>query len=419
MADQDKVIAEIKLVETVMRLAAKKETLRDAQTIARAMIFQDTSGLFNFATINEYCLYLMELDGITDEVVKDNSKKQIAQFKAEIKAEIAAAKLAVKRPADYVNGSSHIKDALLPPKLKAGDRVVFVSPASPVSKDWVAGGANVLQELGLVVEYGKHVYDVDGTLDYLAGKDKDRLADINKALRDPGIKAIIATRGGKGAYRIADGLDFEAARKYPKLLIGFSEITILHMALLKHCGLVGIHGAPWDKSFGKETAASFVKAVTTADPITVRSTTNGHTHVLTTRGKAQGVLIGGNQDSIATGAGWALPNFDKAILLIEATNMRLGHIDRQLTMLIKSGIIRNVVGVAIGQYTDCGSSTDPTTDVHSTEIDILRDRFGLLGVPILGGLPIGHGKNPIAVPIGTMATLDADNGLLTIAAGVK
>jgi len=88
-------------------------------------------------------------------------------------------------------------------------------------------------------------------------------------------------------------------------------------------------------------------------------------------------------------------------------------------MLMKTGIIRKVAGVALGQYTECGSATDPTTDVRCTEIDILRERLGELGVPILGGLPIGHGKNPIAVPIGTMAMLDADAGTLTIEAAVK
>ncbi len=316
--------------------------------------------------------------------------------------------------------TQNIQEATLPAKLKPGDRVRFVSPASPVDKAWVEGGARMLQKIGLKVEYGAHVYDVHPTIDYLAGKDEDRLADINNALRDPGIKAIVATRGGKGAYRIADGLDFEAARKHPKLLIGFSEITILHMALLKHGVGGGIHGAAWDaEQFGEETAASFVKAVTSTELITIRSTKNEHTYALTTHGKTEGVLIGGNQDSIATGAGWVLPNFDKAILLIEAVNLRLGHIDRQLTMLIKSGVIKKVVGIAIGQYTDCGAATDPTTDVNCTEIDILRDRFGLLGVPILGGLPIGHGKNPIALPIGTQAILDADAGTLTVAPGIR
>lgn len=189
-----------------------------------------------------------------------------------------------------------IQDAILPAKLKPGDRVRFVSPASPVPKDGLKNGTKVLEDLGLVVEYGEHVFDVDGTIDYLAGKDEDRLADFNDALRDPDLKAIIATRGGKGAYRIADGLDFVAARKHPKLLVGFSEITILHMALLKHGVVGGIHGAPWDgKGFGEKTAASFVKAATSTNPITIHATKKEHTHALTTHGKAKGILIGGTK----------------------------------------------------------------------------------------------------------------------------
>lgn len=309
---------------------------------------------------------------------------------------------------------------LLPDKLVAGDRVRFVSPASPIARGGLKDATKILEDLGLVVEYGEHVYDVDDSIDYLAGKDEDRLADINEALRDPNVKAIIATRGGKGAYRIADGLDFIAARNCPKLLIGFSEITILHMALLKNSGVAGLHGAPWDaEGFGEETAVSFVRAVTSTGKIVIHAAKKESTYALTTHGRASGILIGGNQDSIATGAGWVLPSFDKAILLIEAVNLRLGHIDRQLTMLIKTGIIKNVAGVAIGQYTDCGAATDPTTDVKCTEIDILRDRFAQIGVPILGGLPIGHGKNPIAVPIGTWTTLDADAETLTVDPVVK
>ena len=100
---------------------------------------------------------------------------------------------------------------------------------------------------------------------FLAGKDENRLADINEALRDPGIKAIVATRGGKGAYRIADKLDFEAARINRPLVIGFSEVTILHMALYKSAHLPGVHGTPWgEKLFGQETADSFVHAVTSS-----------------------------------------------------------------------------------------------------------------------------------------------------------
>lgn len=304
---------------------------------------------------------------------------------------------------------------LLPTKLKSGDRVRFVSPASTPDRGYVEGMARWLhEELGLEVEIGKHAFDKFG---YLAGKDEDRLADLNDALRDPDIKAIFATRGGKGAYRIADGLDFDAARRYPKLLVGFSEITILHLALYKHCGLSGIHGAAWDDDFDKGSAASFRKAVLTTEPIIVTQDLQEPTSGLTTYGKVTGILLGGNQDMIATAAGWMLPSFQGAILLLEAVGMRLGHIDRQLTKLKNAGHLDGIVGVAVGQYTNC--DPDDTTQGSWTAIDVLRDRLEGWGVPVLGGLPIGHGVHPRAIPHGTMATLDADMGTLSIEAAVK
>ncbi len=311
-------------------------------------------------------------------------------------------------------------DLVLPQRLKKGDRVRFVSPASSVAKGSLVSAITVLENMGLSVEFGDHIYDIDDTFDYLAGKDEDRLADLNDAIRDSGIKAIIATRGGKGAYRISDKLDFDAARKYPKLYIGFSEITHIHMALLQRGIMGSIHGAPWDaERFGQKSADSFIAAVSGDIPIIIHSSKDEHTITLTTKGKAAGRLVGGNQDALATSAGWGLPDMKGAILLIEAFNQRYGHLDRQLTMLINSGIIRDVAGIAIGQYTGCGNAADPTgTPLNCSEIDILRDRLGRLGVPVLGGLPIGHGQHPVALPIGTDAILDADAGVLTIMPGV-
>lgn len=310
--------------------------------------------------------------------------------------------------------------AVVPARLEPGDRVRLVSPASPPTAAGIERAAAVLDGLGLRVEYGAHVHDVADDLDYLAGRDEDRLADLNDALRDPGLKAIVATRGGKGAYRIAGGLDVAAARRHPTLLVGFSEVTIVHLALFRRAGLVGLHGAAWDaEEFGHAAAESFRRAVTSTEAVVVHATPAEPTHALTTHGQAVGRLLGGNQDSIATAAGWALPDLAGAILLLEAYNLRLGHIDRQLTMLLETGIIRHVAGVAVGQYTQCGAASDPTTSVACSEVDVLRDRLGRLGVPILGGLPIGHGENPVAVPIGTTARLDADQGTLTVDAAVR
>jgi len=304
---------------------------------------------------------------------------------------------------------------LVPPKLSPGDRVRLVSPASTPRRSDVQRLVANLTRLGLKAEIGEHVFDEFG---YLAGTDDDRLGDLNDAFRDPGIRAIVATRGGKGAYRIANRIDFEAARRDPKLLVGFSEITILHLILLKECGLVGLHGACWDAEVhGQIASSSFEQAVLTTDQVIISSDSNEETATLSTAGQASGRLIGGNQDLLATSVGWALPKLDGAILLLEAFNLRLGHIDRQLTMLSNSGALRGIAGIAVGQYTECG--TDDTTQGDWTEVDVLRDRLPDLGVPVLGGLPIGHGKNARAVPIGTQATIDVSAGLLQVASAVQ
>lgn len=307
------------------------------------------------------------------------------------------------------------RPALIPAKLERGDRVCFVSPAStPVRSEVEKAAQRLREELGLEVVIGDHAFD---ELGYLAGRDEDRLADLNDALRDPGIKAVLATRGGKGAYRIAGGLDFEAARENPTLLVGFSETTILHLALHRHCGLSGIHGAAWNDSFDEGSAASFRKAVLTTDQIVVEQNPDESTAQLTTSGTATGILLGGNQDMIATAAGWALPGFEGAILLLEAVGLGLGHIDRQLTNLRNAGHLDGIAGVAVGQYTDCGP--DATTHGSWTAMDVLRDHLNAWGVPVLGGLPIGHGARPVAVPLGTPATLDAGARTLTVAPGVR
>ena len=119
----------------------------------------------------------------------------------------------------------------------------------------------MLGSWGLVVEIARHAFDAHGH--YLAGRDEDRLADLNDALRDPGVRAIVATCGGKGAYRIADGLDFAAARADPKPLVGFSETTILHLALWQRCRVGGLHGphAAWVDAFNGEEAAASLRRV--------------------------------------------------------------------------------------------------------------------------------------------------------------
>jgi muramoyltetrapeptide carboxypeptidase len=127
--------------------------------------------------------------------------------------------------------------------------------------------------------------------------------------------------------------------------------------------------------------------------------------------------MGGNQDMVATSAGWTLPSLAGAILLLEDVDKRLGFIDRQLTMLERAGHLEGVRGIAVGRYYLCG--TDATTQGNWTAIDVLRDHLHRLNIPILGGLTLGHGDNTDSVPLGTESILDADSGTLTVAPAVR
>ncbi len=299
--------------------------------------------------------------------------------------------------------------AVWPPTLKAGDKVRFVSPASTPDKDAVFRRASILESWGLRVDFGEHVFAENA---YFAGTDEERLADFNAALKDPDVRAIFATRGGKGSYHIADRLAFEAARNDPKFVIGFSDITILHLSLWKHCRLVSIHGALMEDVDGcipEENGAALKNLMMTADDLIIHSRTDENTSTLTTSGTASGTLIGGNIDMISTAAGWALPDLKGAILLLEAVNMYVGQVDRQLTMLRKAGYLDGLAGIAVGQFTDFKTSSGLTI------IELLRQHLGHLNAPILGGLPLGHGRTPLSTLIGATACIDTSSRTLRVA----
>ncbi|MDQ6776199.1 MAG: LD-carboxypeptidase [Actinomycetota bacterium] len=290
-----------------------------------------------------------------------------------------------------------------------------MSPASTPDRDKVALGVELLTSWGLVAEVGEHAFDELGH--YLAGSDEARLADLNDAFRDPEVRAVIATRGGKGSYRIADAIDFDAVRRDPKPLVGFSDITFLHQALYSHCRLATFHGphAGWeDDYYGPLSAEALRLALMSDEPITLRQQRNAATAPLTTQGRATGTLLGGNLRSIGQSVGWG-PSFDEAILTIEAVDMMPGEMDGILTQLLNSGVLNGVRGVAVGQFIRSAEAKPGKWSF----LEILRDRLCRLGVPILGGLPIGHGPHPPTVPFGTLASLDTEAATLTVAAGVR
>lgn len=300
--------------------------------------------------------------------------------------------------------SPDMRPSLPIPRLQPGDRVRLVSPASFPSQDWVAESTRVLQSWGLQVEVGEHALDQWG---YMAGRDEDRLADLNDAFRDPGVRAIFATRGGAGAYRIADGIDFDAARADPKPIVGFSDITNLHLVLWHRCRLTGIHGG-----LGGALAPEAIRRLLmSGEPITVHRDPEELTAAISFPGQASGHLIGGNLRTIAGCVGAGLPSLDGAILLLEdERTIGLGQVDRQLTQLIRSHSLDGLRAVALGMFT----GFDDFSDRGWTLLDVLHDRLAQLSVPVLGGLPLGHGPDPTAVPVGVITHLDTATGTLTV-----
>jgi muramoyltetrapeptide carboxypeptidase len=292
------------------------------------------------------------------------------------------------------------------PGLRPGDLVRLLSPASYPDQDWVLTCTAILTSWGLTVDVGKHALDERG---YMAGHDQDRLEDLNAAYQNPDVRAIVTTRGGAGAYRIVDGLDRDAVRRDPKPLVGFSDITYLHLALWQQARMPGIHGC----IAGPRAASTVRQLLMTDQPSVLHRDDRTYTAALSTRGQATGFLMGGNLMAVATLVGAGLPDLDGAILLLEAERppgLGLGFIDRQLTQLLRSGALRGLRAIALGRF----PGYEDHIDRGWTLLDVVADRLADLEVPILGGLELGHGADPLATVLGTHSHLDADAGTLTV-----
>src|SRR5215467_10979443 len=286
---------------------------------------------------------------------------------------------------------------------------MLVSPSGPVRPERVEAGVAMLQSWGLDVRYAPGALDRHG---YLAGLDDARLSGLNSAIRDPKVRAVICTRGGYGAQRIVDGLDAAALRDDPKLLVGFSDITALQLAAWRHGRLATVYApmAAWSaERTGEASAESLRAAIMSTSGVVLQARSDEETSgVRVTGPRVDGALIGGNLCMIASTIGTPdMPDLHGAILLIEDVDEPPYKVDRMLTQLRRSGALDGIVGVAVGQFTRCSDGW------QTTIVDVLLDRLGDLGVPMLGGLPIGHGRDQLSVPVGVPATLDAAAGTLT------
>nr|WP_255672992.1 LD-carboxypeptidase [Glycomyces amatae] len=294
-----------------------------------------------------------------------------------------------------------------PRRLAPGDRVAVVSPSSPSPPEGVDTALEVLRRWGLEPVEMPHARDLHPWFTALAGTDEDRAADFQAAWEDPSIAAVVCARGGYGANRMVDLVDWEALRgREPKALIGFSDITTLHEAVALRLGVASVHGPmpTWSVFLADEGTREHLRR-TLFEPEGARRVESVAGRPLT-GGTAAGVTVGGCLSMLAAGVGTAEHRDDLggAILLIEETDERPYRIDRMLTQLRRAGWFDGIAGVALGSFTDCG----PYEEVRP----VLLDQLGGLGVPVAEEFGFGHCAPALTMMLGVEAVLDADAGTL-------
>jgi muramoyltetrapeptide carboxypeptidase len=284
-----------------------------------------------------------------------------------------------------------------------------------VREEQMVAAIALLTDWGLTVVPSPDLYARSG---FLAGPDELRLAAVNAALADPAVRGVVCARGGYGVQRIVDGIDIDAVCRDPKLIVGFSDITALHLALWRRARLATLHGpvaTQLTEGFAAESVASLRSAIGNDRPVVVSADPRSETGALRIPGEpVTGALLGGNLCLVAGSVGTPdQPDLRGAILLLEEVDEPPYKVDRMLVQLRRSGVLDGVAGIAVGQFTRC------VDDWPMSTVDVLADCLGDLGVPVLGGLPIGHGPGALTVPLGVPATLDLAAGTLAAEAAVK
>lgn len=309
------------------------------------------------------------------------------------------------------------KKIVKPKRLKPGDTVAVIAPASGLSKESFDKALENLESLGLKTKVGK---SARGNLGFLAATDKERLDDLHAAFADKEIAGIWCVRGGYGAARLLPAIDYDLIRKNPKILIGYSDITSLHLAISQNTGLVTFHGPVAASELSDYTKNHVVNALMNdGAPYKIElseynkaQTSNLFKTEIITSGKARGRLIGGNLSLLSALAGtpFALQNLKGKILFIEDVGEQPYRIDRMLTQLRQSADLRSLAGIALGIFEDC----NPRAKDTQTLLDVVKDRLGDLSIPVVYGLSFGHIRDQFTIPVGIEAELDAGEATITL-----
>lgn len=283
-------------------------------------------------------------------------------------------------------------------RLHRGDTVGIVCPAGPVREDLLASGIKTLESLGLKVKPGHHVR---AELGYLAGSDRERAEDINRMLADPSVKGIFCARGGFGCTRILDLVDYGAAAQNPKVFVGYSDITALHLALAKNAGLVTFHGpmaAEMTEDFPRYNLDCLERALFCPEPLGEIKNPEGEDPPVTLfPGRAKGPIKGGNLSLLCSTIGTPYEIDTRGcIFFVEEIGEPPYKIDRMLTHLRMAGKFEQAAAIVFGRWKKCSDDKHPDTRVDHLLAEIAKAEQK----PCISNVMIGHDKYNITIPLG-------------------
>ena len=306
-------------------------------------------------------------------------------------------------------GSSPSTPARIPPHLREGDTIAITSPAGYIRIDEVAPAVKIVESWGFKVRLGHTVGRRDCSF---GGTDAERAMDMQILMDDRSVKAILCARGGYGVTRILDRVDYSRLRERPKWLIGFSDVTALHLHLQRNLSMASIHSKmcnsfpkDWDAADAvvKDTILSIRDALTGRKP---RYTATAHP--ANREGVGVGPLVGGNLSVIQTCMGTRSEIESKGcILFLEEVGEYAYSIDRMLTNLERAGKLRDLKGLVVGGFNRI-KADDPGEEFGRTVEDMVLEKTAGLGFPVCFQFPVGHQRNNYALRCGATHRLTVD-----------
>lgn len=300
-----------------------------------------------------------------------------------------------------------------PKKLSPGDLIGIISPASnPENLDLLQKNISYFEKLGYGVKLGKHTHSEDG---FYAGNITERLDDIHTMFKDKDVKAIFCTRGGYGSAKLLDKLNYSLIKKNPKILVGFSDLTALQLAILKRTGLISFSGpmaAVNDFSeFDKNAEEKFWEILAKTKKIGKIENPSHENFYSLNKGSAEGKLIGGNLSILISLMGTAFePDFKDKILLIEEINEPPYKIDRMFNQLRLTKVFNKIKGVIFGRFVDCYENKTSKRSLNLNEIII--EYFQGMKIPVIYNLKHGHVSQTITMPFGINCKVNSSRGFV-------